>query len=319
MVLFKDDYQSSPVIDLSTRNITFLEYAYSLKESGIKNWAFCLILHNAELIGVDPFSKDLTVLQKTAIILEAAENPWYFFREVVRVPAHGNCASKYFKANAFSIPILWSHLAGISLLIAGPRQVGKLLPVDMLLEYSIILSGYHTSEILFKDDNIRSISILTILNNIELLPDFFKSSVTPQHIKDPIEKLVCKPNSTCINTSVANQIAKYAALAYRGQTFNTFVIRDALFVKNLDKYITNALPSMNYANELVEANSLGGMIVITNYDDLKRKDSEGSKYVYDTFVKNQPVWDDTLYDTLNCNNIKDTFTVKKDGKATRLC
>jgi len=52
---------------------------------GISNCAFHLALLNPQLEEVDPHSVDLDLRTKALILEECKNNPWYFFREIVRV------------------------------------------------------------------------------------------------------------------------------------------------------------------------------------------------------------------------------------------
>lgn len=76
-------------VHLETKNRSFLEMHYYLKNIGIKNNAFMLKLYNTNLIGVDPYDPKLTPYQKAAILKECMDNCWYFIREVVRIPVSG--------------------------------------------------------------------------------------------------------------------------------------------------------------------------------------------------------------------------------------
>lgn len=63
------------IYDLKTSNISFVKLAQQLKDKGVKSYADHLILYDKDLVGVDPFSKDLTSLQKTKIFTELTINP----------------------------------------------------------------------------------------------------------------------------------------------------------------------------------------------------------------------------------------------------
>lgn len=80
---------TKPIYDFVTKNESFLDVHYKLKDAGIKNNAFHLALFNPELQGVDPYAEDLTDEQKQAIIKECSENIFYYLREVLRVKPAG--------------------------------------------------------------------------------------------------------------------------------------------------------------------------------------------------------------------------------------
>ena len=72
------------MIHYSTTNQSFIKMSVILEDLGIKNNTFMLNLIDEDLLDIDPFSKDLTLIQKAKIINEIVNNPWYYYREIVR-------------------------------------------------------------------------------------------------------------------------------------------------------------------------------------------------------------------------------------------
>ena len=97
IILFYKDwaYYPSARPDINTRNKSALKFASILKTMGIKNHHFHLALINPALSGVDPFDPDLTNETKLLIVNECKINPWYFFRECLRIPIEGGIGSKF--------------------------------------------------------------------------------------------------------------------------------------------------------------------------------------------------------------------------------
>ena len=60
--------------DIHTKNISFLKMAKYLKEKGIKKYAFMLKLYDKTLVGVDPYSPNLTSEQQIRIRKEIMIN-----------------------------------------------------------------------------------------------------------------------------------------------------------------------------------------------------------------------------------------------------
>ena len=83
------------VYDLETKNISFVQTAVDLGRLGIKNNMFFLALYNERLKGVDPYDPYLTETQIFDILNECYANPWYFLREVVRIPEQGDQGIPY--------------------------------------------------------------------------------------------------------------------------------------------------------------------------------------------------------------------------------
>jgi hypothetical protein len=63
------------IYDIKTSNKSFITFAKFLKTKGVKNYASHLILYDEDLVGVDPFSEDLTQEQKVKIYRELTLNP----------------------------------------------------------------------------------------------------------------------------------------------------------------------------------------------------------------------------------------------------
>ena len=109
--------------DLGTSNTSFLQVAEDLKTLGIKNWFFMLQLYDPTLVTVDPFAIDqktghtsLTQDQIARVVNECVRNPWYFLREISRIPDQGGTAVPY-KANRGNIAQAYCILHGYDSMI----------------------------------------------------------------------------------------------------------------------------------------------------------------------------------------------------------
>jgi len=112
------------IYDIHTRNKSFLKVSQQLRQKGVKNNKFMLVLYDERLVGVNPHDPNLTAVEKARINVEVRRNRWYFLREVVRIPTTGSMGIPYELnlgnlAQSFSA---WKNLNFISLL---PRQQGK--------------------------------------------------------------------------------------------------------------------------------------------------------------------------------------------------
>ena len=75
--------------DWNTKNKSFLDLYQDLHALGVKNNKFFLRIFDTGLIGVDPYSPVLPKDMQIRIIIECMINPWYFLREVLRIPVDG--------------------------------------------------------------------------------------------------------------------------------------------------------------------------------------------------------------------------------------
>ena len=75
--------------DFKTKNKSFLELYQDLYKLGVKNNKFFLRLYDTDLQGVDPYSPVLPKETQIKIFIECLINPWYWLREVLRIPVDG--------------------------------------------------------------------------------------------------------------------------------------------------------------------------------------------------------------------------------------
>ena len=100
---------------------------------GVHNHAFLLALHDRTLVGVDPFDyENLSHEKIVRIATECRVNPWYFFREVVRVPAGSGDEACMLEANRGNIALFWYFFNHVTTFLIQIRQTGKSLNSDIL-------------------------------------------------------------------------------------------------------------------------------------------------------------------------------------------
>ena len=115
------------IIDLGTANKSFLELARDLKRLGIKNWYFMLEVKDPSIIKIDPYQSDAngnTTLSKDQIVRvlnECTANPWYYLREISRIPDQGGSPIPY-KANRGNIAQAWCFLHNLDSWLNLPRR-----------------------------------------------------------------------------------------------------------------------------------------------------------------------------------------------------
>jgi hypothetical protein len=114
--------------DLGTGNKSFLKVARELKMVGIKNYYFMLEIIDVSLINIDPYQVDkdghttLTKDQISRIEVECCRNPWYFLREISRIPDQGAGSIPY-KANRGNIAQAWCIFHSIDSWLNLPRRI----------------------------------------------------------------------------------------------------------------------------------------------------------------------------------------------------
>lgn len=131
--------------DLGTKNSSFLLTAQELKTLGIKNWYFMLEVKNPHLgvQDIDPWKKDITAEEIGKVILECKMNPWYFFRQVIKIPVRGTgiCDPILHRAAA---SLIWCFDHSIDVMLCQPRQTWKTTWCSMVVAYMFLFEYQNT-------------------------------------------------------------------------------------------------------------------------------------------------------------------------------
>ena len=118
---------------MSTTNKSFLEVSQYLKDSGIMNHKFMLVLIDPDLARIDPHDPNLSTMMKTKVLKECLYNPWYFFREVVRIPDSGQATGVKFALSRGNLALLFCLMMNLNTFLEMPRQTGKTIGVLTVL------------------------------------------------------------------------------------------------------------------------------------------------------------------------------------------
>ena len=117
--------QTTIYYHMSTTNKSFLEMHRYLKDSGIENNKFMLVLLDPDLARIDPHDPNLNRLMKQKVLRECIYNPWYFFREVVRIPDSGQATGVKFELSRGNLALLFCLMMNLNTFLEQPRQTGK--------------------------------------------------------------------------------------------------------------------------------------------------------------------------------------------------
>ncbi len=218
MILFKSDYKTHrAIIDTQTKNRSFVRMAMVLKRMGIANHMFMLALSQPELQGVDPHGDNLTADQEAKIAIECKTNPWYFFREVIRIPEAGGTPI-YYKLNRANLALIWLFLNSIDLFLTIPRQVGKTIGTCGLVEYMMYVLATNVSIGCFaKGNRLRMENVRRLKELRNALPKYLFKSGSAFNT-DNQEGLEYKPFTNQYITFVAQKDKKSAGAQGRGES-----------------------------------------------------------------------------------------------------
>lgn len=300
MILFQDDWALYPtaIIDYNTKNETFKRLAALYHRMGIKNAGFLLALLQPDLQGVDPFDPNLTVEQMTMIAVECRYNPWYFFREVVRIPPVSGPIPGPFKANRGNIALIWSFFCSIDIALIQPRQTGKSVSTDTLMIYLLHIGTSNTLiNMVTKDDKLRKENVERLKKIRDLLPAY----LVPKTRKDTDnqDELTCYSYGNRYRTGVAQASETAANNLGRGVTSPINHVDEGPFISWIGVTLPALLASGNAAR--AEAKCFGrpyGNIFTTTAG---KKDDRDGRYMYDLISQGAP-WNEAFFD---CKNKED--------------
>ena len=309
-ILFLKDWEKYPnaIVHATTKNKSFIRVAQIYKAMGIKNHAFLLALHNPDLEFVDPFSDDLTQEQIEAIIAEIAENPWYFFREIIKIPASGAVNGVHFIANRANIAYLWGCFNHLTVMIIMPRQTGKSVVADSCNVYILIAGGVNIKMVLFtKDNGLRVANIERIKTIFELLPSY----VNPRDKSDSnnTENITINALENRLDTAVGQTTLAGAMKVGRGLTVAILQVDELAFIPHIKESLETALAATGAARENAKASGSHYYNTYTTTPGyLNTEEGAYAKSIYDSCCR----WNEKLLDL--DNNEELISTIKKNTR-----
>lgn len=215
--LIKTDIKTLPKVaelkksyDFKTKNKSFLELYRDLHSLGIKNNKFFLVIYDRSLIGVDPFSEALPLSTKLRIIVECMRNPWYWLREICRVPQDGSAiepgGGSEFIIDRTSAAAWYCFINHIDHYLCKPRQTGKTHCALSEIDYAYTF-GAKSATVLFanKDGENNKMNLYRLKCHRDMLPRYMQMKTTI----DMAGNLIKEKNSvTTIRNPVNNNNIK---------------------------------------------------------------------------------------------------------------
>ena len=304
-MLFKDDIKKYPsaCYDETTANTSFLRIADVLRKMGIQNYCFHLILLNPALRGVDPHSETLTTDQKIAINTEVHYNPWYYFREVARVP-NGNNPLK-FNLTRPSLALLWCFFCGIDFVLIMPRQIGKSMTGFFLIDWLINHYYSNATMFLFTKDPLLRHEAIEAIKKINILKPPYVSPQTKYDDNNTVS-FSCKARGNRLITKIGQASVDDAEKVARGGTYPFALVDEGPYISNIDISLSSLLSAASTAlDNYRNADMYCGVIYTTTAGDL---DTKEGKYMYD-FITSSFFWNECLFDTISKEEAREFVTI----------
>ena len=314
MILFHNDWFSEgheeAIIHYSTKNQSFLDLTALLEHMGIQNRFFFLALHDRRLEHIDPHSEDLTETEWLMIVRECKENPWYFFREVMRVLPPGGSTPVMFRANRFNIGLLWCFFNHITTVNLAPRQIGKSFVVYALYTYLLDIGATNSMMTLYtKDDKLRTITMGHIKSIFDELPPYLNFK-TKKDIANN-EEITVKDVKNRLLAVIGQASPKSADKLGRGITTPIVWSDESAFTANIAITLPALLTASNAAIDSAKREGGHyGFIFTTTAGFLENRDGKYFKEkMYDTCLP----FTETFYDTLNLEELREL--IRRNNRA----
>lgn len=302
-ILFDRDWDRYPtaIWDLKTKNESFLEFSALLQSMGVKNYLFMLALMQPDLQGVDPFSETLTEEQKFKIRVECTFNPWYFIREVMRVPPAAGDVPVKLEANRGNISLWWSFLNHIDYFLVQIRQTGKSLNADGISVWYQVFGARNARSNLFTKGDLFKEHINRLKKLRGLLPKYLVKLTKKDTDNQKEFTNLAQGNRMVVYIPQKDEDA--ARNLGRGLTVPHNHGDEIAFLKNVHISLGVMLAGGGAAREEAKRNGLPfGNIFTTTAGMLDTK--EGA-YAY-KMMSDGAEWDDLFYDSLDLEDLRAT-------------
>ena len=304
--------------DFKTKNKSFLNLYNDLYKLGIRNNKFFLRIYDKDLIGVDPYSPILPLDMQMKILLEVIINPWYFLREVCRIPEDGSPiepgGGTAFIADRGNVASWYCYLNGIDHYDSKPRQCGKTQNDVAEVNYAFHFGALSSTFLFFnKDFPLAKQNLYRLKCQRDMLPKWMQMKLAYKEdgtvdkgqdnittVRNPVTNNTIKvmPKATSRDAAIKLGRGETAAFHYMDEfdftPYNTEIMKAASF--SYARASDNAIKNKGLYGRIFS--STPGYLSTT----------EGKEA--DKLIQRMLIWDDHMYDD-PINRIKKTLASNK--------
>ena len=312
MILFERDWRYYPTAtpNFETDNESFLLLAKTYKSMGVKNWYFHLALINPNLKNVSPFAEDLTINQMIDIEEEIRINPWYFFREVLRIKPQSAATPLRFRGDRGNIGAAWLFFNHITLFWVQPRQTGKSTGADALALYLIYFGADNTRiNMLTKDEKLRQENIERLHKAREYFPKYLDKHKKNVDAENKM-KVTCVELGNEYSTSVPRNNEDMALNLGRGTTAPIVFIDESPFIPFIEVTVPAMLASTGAARDQARENgTFYGNVFTTTAGKL---DTKGGAFIHGIMAESMVMDERVLYDLNDSDEVYRVVAMHSD-------
>jgi len=287
---------------MNTNNKSFLDMHYFMKNKGIVNNAFHLLLLDPELERIDPRDPTLSAHYKGRILNEVLSNYWYFIREIVRIPAEGESAGDgvRYKLHRGNLALNFGFINNWNMFLELPRQQGKTVSIlcRLLWEFNFCSRN---SEIMFinKKHEDAKMNLRRLKNIRKVLPAYLRfSDITnidgskkkvadrQETLEHPLNfnRVVTLPSAR--NKILANQLGR--GCTQPRQWYDEFA-----FIPHIKDVYMSATPAYKTASLNAKRNNAPyGILISTTPGDLTTEEGQTANVIRNNAIK----FDEGFYD-----------------------
>lgn len=314
MILFENQWDEYPtaIADYKTNNHTFLEFCELLDRMGVSNSLWPLQLFTPELSGIDIYKDDLDMATKAAVALECEYNPFYFLREVSRIPPISGLNPIQFIANRANMSLTWSYMNHIEYMLIQIRQTGKSVSMDCISTWLQLFAMRNSRQLLItKDDTLRRENVIRLRNMRGYLPKWL---VVDDRTDAANQSMVTYNTRGNIYRTAVGQNSEDAALNVgRGASVSNLHDDEGPFTSYIWITLPAAAASGNAARDEARKNNLPYNTVYTT--TAGKIDSKAGAFMYKLYTGGAP-WTERYYDASNEADLR--LTVGNNGKGKKV-
>ena len=302
MVLYLEDWCRYPTAkpNYDTKNESYLKLAGTYYAMGVKNYAFMLALHDQSLKDVDPFSPFLTELEMVKIGIECKINPWYYFREIAKVPARSGSDAVPLLANRGNIALYWCFFNHVMTYLVQIRQTGKSISTDVLDSYLLNIRCRGTTiNLLTKDDALRSENIQRLKDIIDEMPFYLKQRSKKD--LDNTELINISSLGNWYKAHLPQKAKKFALNTGRGMSSPIFRVDEGPFQANIEISLPAALAAGVAMRNKARANNEPYGTTLTT--TAGKKDDPDGRYFYQQICA-AAEWTEKFFDAKDATELE---------------
>ena len=291
--------------DTETNNLSFLQVSSDLKKLGIKNNMFFLRLYDRGLQGIDPHGP-ITVMSNELcqrIMAECIRNPWYYLREVCRIPDQGNSNGIPYKLNRANLAATWCFVNNIDHYLTIPRQIGKTQSILANLTWAYLFGTTNSSFAFFAtSQELASENLERLKAQRELLPSYLQLRQdcvvdqvlgTKDNEIDNIRKIYNPLTKNTIVTKPKASSKEAAVKLGRGNTLPITYMDEAEFINFIDEIMAASGPAFSTAAANAERNGAAYCRILSSTPgDLDSAAGQAAQKILDNTVR----WSEQFYD-----------------------